>query len=198
VNTPLDTLPIENRLVSRNEISLAALEQTRPFLLVIAPHAGGALMVEIIARLALRGRLLLIDGGNCFNVYGCNTAIARALGNQTAVLPAILQHIQLARAFTCYQMENLLRETESQPLPTIVLDLLSTFHDESVAARESLQLLRACIAQLRRLNRLAPVAISTRPEALTHRPELLKTLQAAAGQVWTLEAHEPPSQPRLL
>jgi hypothetical protein len=190
--------PVEKKLVSRNEISLATLEQTRPFLLVIAPRAGGALMIEIIARLALRGRLLLVDGGNCFDVYGCNTAIARALGDQTAELPTTLERIQLARAFTCYQMENLLRETEAQPLPTIVLDLLSTFHDESVAARESLQLLRACIAQLRRLNRLAPVAVSTRPEALTHRPELLKCLQDAAGQVWTLEAHVPPSQPRLL
>lgn len=155
-------------------------------------------MIEIIARLALRGRLLLLDGGNRFDVYRCNTAIARALGDQTAELPVILERIQLARAFTCYQVESLLRETEAQALPTIVLDLLSTFHDESVAARESLQLLQTCIAQLRRLNHLAPVAVSARPEALTHRPELLKTLQAAAGQVWTLETHVPPSQPRLL
>ena len=198
MNKTLDTLPGAGEVLSWNDISITDLTQTRPFFLVVAPRAGGALMIEILARLALRGRLLLLDGGNCFDVYRCNTAIARALGDQTAELPAILERIQLARAFTCYQMKSLLRETPARPIPTIVLDLLSTFHDESVAASESLRLLRACIAQLRRLNRLAPVAVSTRPEALTHRPELLKILQEAAGQVWTLETHIPPSQPRLL
>ena len=198
MNRSLDVLPDTGGAVSRNDISVTDLTQTRPFFLVVAPRAGGALMMEVVARLALRGRLLLLDGGNCFDVYRCNTTIARALGDQTAELPAILERIQLARAFTCYQMQSLLRETPAQPVATIVLDFLSTFHDESVAAGESLRLLEACVDQLRRLNRLAPVAVSTRSEALTHRPELLRTLQSAAGQVWTLEKHVPPSQPQLL
>jgi len=198
VNATLDIPADKGLSVYWNGLSVTDLTQTRPFFLVVAPHAGGALMIELLARLALRGQLLLLDGGNCFDVYRCNTAVARALGSQTAELPTILERIQLARAFTCYQMESLLRETAAQPIPTIVLDFLSTFHDESVAADESLRLLQTCITQLRRLNRLAPVAISTRPEALTHRPELIKTLQAAAGQVWTLETHIPPLQPRLL
>lgn len=166
-------------------------------LLVVAPHAGGEIMLELIARLACQGALRLVDGGNRFDVYRCNLAVARALGGRTAALPAVLERIHLARAFTCYQMEALLKETPAEPIPTLVLDLLSTFYDESVSTDESLRLLQACLLHLQRLNRLAPVAVSARPGPLDSRPELLATLQACAGQVWTLEAHRPVPPPRL-
>lgn len=166
-------------------------------LLVMAPHAGGALMWELIARLACRGVLRLLDGGNRFDVYRCNLAIAHALDGQTAGLSATLERIRLARAFTCYQLAVLLKDTQAQPIPTLVLDLLSTFHDENVSTAESLRLLRVCITHLQRLNQLAPVAISVRPGPPGSRPELLEVLLGAAGQVWTLEPSlaEPP--PRL-
>ena len=54
------------------------------------------------------------------------------------------------------------------------------------------------LAQLQRLNRLAPVAVSVRsgpPSGggkFEARTELLEILQAAAAQVWTLEPHVAP------
>jgi hypothetical protein len=167
-------------------------------LLVIAPHAGGVIMWDLIARLACRGAVRLLDGGNRFDVYRCNLAIGSALGGQTADLPAVLERIRLARAFTCYQLVALLKETSAKPVPTLVLDLLSTFYDENVSTAESLRLLRICIAHLQRLNRLAPVAISVRPGPPESRPELLNTLLEAAGQIWTLEPNLPKPPPRLL
>jgi len=166
-------------------------------LLVIAPRAGGAIMLDLIARLACRGPLRLLDGGNCFDVYRCNLAIARALQGQKEQLPAVLERIQLARAFTCYQMVALLKQTQARPVPTLVLDLLSTFYDESVPGVESRRLLQACIVQLQRLNNRAPVAISTRPGLTGSRPELLEALQSAASQVWALEPYVPEPPPRL-
>jgi len=170
-------------------------------LLVIAPQAGGALMLDLIARLACRGPLRLLDGGNRFDVYRCNLAIARALGGQTAEVPAILDNVRLARAFTCYQMAALLRQTPPAPRPVLVLDMLSTFYDESVPAAESRRLLGECIRDLQRLNRLAPVAISACPKAAAAlpdlRPELLDDLRAAATRVWILEPHLPASPPQL-
>jgi hypothetical protein len=166
-------------------------------LLVIAPHAGGAIMLDLIARMACRGPLRLLDGGNCFDVYRCNQAIARALRGRKGQLPAALERIQLARAFTCYQMVALLRQTPSQAVPTLVLDLLSTFYDESVPGGESRRLLQACVVQLQRLNDLAPVAISVRPGLPGSRPELLEALQSAASQVWTLEPYSPEPPARL-
>jgi hypothetical protein len=166
-------------------------------LLVIAPHAGGAIMWDLIARLACRGALRLLDGGNRFDVYRCNLAVGHALGGQTADLPPVLERIRLARAFTCYQLVALLKETPTQPVPTLVLDLLSTFYDENVSTAESLRLLQICLTHLERLNRLAPVAISVRPGPPESRPELLNVLLEAAGQVWTLEPNVPKPPPRM-
>lgn len=154
-------------------------------------------MWDLIARLACRGTLRLVDGGNRFDVYRCNSAIGHALGGQTGELPLVLDRIRLARAFTCYQLVALLKETPTQAVPTLVLDLLSTFYDENVSTQESLRLLRACLAHLRRLNRLAPVAISARSGPPESRPELLEVLLEAAGQVWTLEPDLPAPPPRL-
>ena len=172
--------------------------------LVIAPQAGGPIMVDLIAHLACRGPLRILDGGNRFDAYGCNLAVARVLNSRTANLPAVLERIHLARAFTCYQMATLLKETLEQPTPTIALDLLSTFYDESVPAAESQRLLETCIAHLRRLNCVAPVAVSVRPgpsashlKADIDRPQLMETLLAAAGQVFTLEPYIPSPPPRL-
>ncbi len=170
---------------------------TGRLLLVIAPHAGGAIMLGLIARLACRGPLRLLDGGNCFDVYHCNQAIARILQGQKDQLPATLERIQLARAFTCYQMAALLKQTSGRPVPTLVLDLLSTFYDESVPVAESRRLLQECIEQLQRLNSLAPVAISARPGLSGSRRELLETLQSAASQVWALEPYSPEPPARL-
>jgi hypothetical protein len=105
--------------------------------------------------------------------------------------------MQLARAFTCYQMVALLNQTPAQPLPTLVLDLLATFYDESVPGVESRRLLQACILQLQRLNAQAPVAISVRSGSPGNRPELLDALQSAASQVWALEPYSPEPPARL-
>jgi hypothetical protein len=166
-------------------------------LLVLAPHAGGALMWELVARLACRGALRLLDGGNRLDVYKCNLAVGKALGGQTADLPAVLERIRLSRAFTCYQVVALLNDTPAEPVPTLVLDLLSTFYDENVPAAESLRLLGECIANLQRLTRLAPVAVSVRPGPDGSRPELLEAMLKAASQVWTLEPNIPKPPPRL-
>jgi hypothetical protein len=162
-------------------------------LLVVAPRAGGPIMMNLVAHLASRGPLRVLDGGNFFDLR----AIARALRRQPAELSEALERIQLARAFTCHQVATLLQESPAQAIPTLVLDLLSTFYDESIPAAESLRLLETCLGHLRRLNRLAPVAVSARPAPTEGRPELLQRLQAAAGQVWLLEPHLPPPQPTL-
>jgi hypothetical protein len=167
-------------------------------LLVVAPRAAGAIMLDLIARLACRGSLRLLDGGNRFDLHGCNLAIARNLRQRSADLPLVLERIQLARAFTCYQMVTLLKETPSHATPTLVLDMLSTFYDENVSTTESQRLLQACISTLQRLNRLAPVAISAQPGPDGARPELLLALQSATEQFWTLEPHTPSPPLRLL
>ncbi len=164
-------------------------ELSRPLgnqvLLVVAPHAANTLMLELAGRLAKEGTLRVLDGGNRFNVY----PVAKALRRLTPKLDDALQRITLSRAFTCFQLQALLQETPSNKSPTLVLDLLSTFYDESVNLAECRRLLAACLPHLRRLAHTAPLVVSVKPPPpiAAARQILLDTVQQAADQCWVLE-----------
>lgn len=172
------TLPLSNQL-----------------LVLTAPHAAAAMLLELAARLSLSGELRVLDAGNRFNVY----PVARTIRRYTAELSAALARIQLARAFTCYQAAAMLAELPTDARPLLVLDLLATFYDESVSLPESQRLLQACLVHLQRLSRSAPVVVSAKPPAPRRdgRTVLVETLQAAASGAWQLEALPVPSAPTL-
>ena len=82
-----------------------------------SPTLHGRLL-ELAAQLAVEalhgggGRLLVLDGGNSFNVY----PVARGLRQRTPQVTAALQCISVARAFTCFEMASLLQRA-CQALP---------------------------------------------------------------------------------
>ncbi|HSB65780.1 MAG TPA: hypothetical protein VLD65_04330 [Anaerolineales bacterium] len=152
--------------------------------LVIAPHRAQRQMMTILtARLALTGRVRLLDAGNCFDGYG----LARQLRQQTSYWQPALERVSVARAFTCYQVETLLSESVADFSPVLVLNLLDTFYDENVKLAERLRLLEVSLAELRRLSRAASVAVSTCLPTRDQPGELLEILSQAAGQVWSYE-----------
>jgi hypothetical protein len=158
------------------------------FVLIVAPHAAHLQMLDLAARLAVRGPLRVLDGGNQFNPL----PVARTMRRYTARLEEALVSIQLSRAFTCHQMVALLSESSSEAIPTLVLDMLSTFYDEAVPLVESQRLLEVCLVHLGRLSHGAPVVVSARPPAalVSERLPLLELLRDAAAQYW-----EPEPQP---
>jgi hypothetical protein len=170
-------------------LNVLSRPQAGRLLLVIAPHAAGALMLELAARLAAAGPLHVLDGGNRFNVY----PMAKALRRLTVQLDAALERITLSRAFTCYQMLALLQETPARPRPTLLLDLLSTFFDESVSLREAQRLLAACLPHLKRLSAPAPLIASVKPPLpiAAARQVLVDQLRQAVDQSWVLEPVPP-------
>ena len=127
--------------------------------LVVGPRAERMTMLELSARLALQGPVRVLDGGNSYNAL----YVARYVRRQTVQLTETLNRIQLARAFTCYQVVTLLEQTAVSAQPTLILDLLATFYDESVELQEAHRLLRQVVCHLHRLRRLAPVIVSLRP-----------------------------------
>jgi hypothetical protein len=155
-------------------------------LLVIAPHAAREGMLQLAAGLAVHSSLRVLDGGNQFNAY----QVARAARRQKADIDTILERIFLARAFTCYQMEALLQGTQAHPFPTLVLDFLSTFHDENVPMAERRRLLQHCARHLRRLSQPAAVVITARPAGpdQPERVELLAGLRRCADAISEWEA----------
>lgn len=162
--------------------------------LVLAPHRIQRQMMTLLtARMALNGRVRLVDAGNCFDGYG----LARQLRLQTSYWQQALERVSVARAFTCYQVETLLTETVADSAPALVLNLLDTFYDENVKLPERLRLLEVSLSELRRLCRMASVAVSASLPTRDQPAELLEMLSAAAGQVWSYEESQPVEPLRL-
>jgi hypothetical protein len=153
--------------------------------LVIARHAAQPRMLELAARLAALGSLRVLDGGNQFNPL----PVARTLRSLTLQLEPALAGIRISRAFTCYQALALLEQESLPNRPVLVLDLLSTFYDESVPLPEARRLLGFCLKHLRRLAVAAPVVVSARPPkpVCADRSPLLDDLRAACPLVFEEE-----------
>ena len=147
--------------------------------LMIGPRGEREAMTELAAMLALRGPVCVLDGGNSFDAY----RVARLIRRQTPRLTDMLHNVQIARAFTCYQVLTLFRQTPSGPAPQLVLNLLATFCDESVKVDESRRLLGAVIEHLHRLRGRAPVAVSISRPPQPERAGLVDMLMEAADQV---------------
>jgi hypothetical protein len=134
-------------------------------------------MLACIAALALKGSVIVLDGGMLFDAY---RVVAAARGQSR-----ILDRIRFARAFTCYQMVALLERTPAEEACTVVLDLLATFQDENVPAGERLRLLKLCLPHLTRLSRVSGALVSVGlPERMPpeSRP-LFHLLAAESAQV---------------
>lgn len=152
-------------------------------LVVFGAHGGAGLMLDLVARLSLRGPVYLLDCGNRSDMY----RVARTLRSLTDDPVAILRNIRLSRAFTCYQVVALLEKISSGvPVPVLVLDLLSTFMDESVQVNESSMLFNRALHSLTAAASSAPVIVSAKPllSLSTPRFGLLEQLKSEAAEVW--------------
>jgi len=155
-------------------------------------------LLAALTMLAAGGQnVRVFDGGNRFDGY----FVARLARRLAPDLQAAMGRIHLSRAFTCFQLAELIENAPADPSPLFGLDLLATFYDESVPLRDSERLLSTALAHLKRLATVGPVVIGAQePRSLVKdRWSLLDQLQAAADGAWLLRPPEaqPPLQPRL-
>ncbi len=145
-------------------------------------------LLAMLTMLAAQGEIVRVyDGGNRFDGYFV-ARLTRRLANRPH---QALGRIRLSRAFTCFQLAELIEATPlADPVvsPLFVLDLLSTFYDESVPLRDSERLLGVTTTHLKRLATAGPVIVGARePQTLVkERWSLLDQLQVAADSAWML------------
>lgn len=160
------------------------LPSSNEFYVVIGRRAAAERLIELAARLALRGPLLILDCGNRANPQW----LARELRRRTNDPVGALRNVRSARAFTCYQVVALLEQTSGRPLqqPVLIFDLLATFYDESVSYREGRLLLEYAIKRIQAIRQNAPVVASAAPppEDFPQRQTFLNHLCSQAGEVW--------------
>jgi hypothetical protein len=147
--------------------------------LALDSRAQAENIVELAADLALLGSVHVLDAGNCFGAYKA----ARLVRRRTRRSAEALQRILVARAFTCYQVVTLLKQTPDSSDPKLVMGLLATFRDESVTVEESRRLLGVVIDELLRLRQSAAIVVSTSRPPQAARACLVEMLMDVADQV---------------
>ncbi len=159
--------------------------------LLVAPKTISQTLMEMTAALALKGTVLVIDGGNRFDGYG----LARALRRRTAQIQAALKQVWLSRTFTCYQMAAVLADLPLNNMPIIILDMLSTFYDENIPLTKRQCLLNNSLNHLNQISQHAPVAIWARPDGTPNASssDFLTALLERAHEIWELESLPPPA-----
>lgn len=111
---------------------------------------------DLIIQHAMDGPVWILDAGNCFNPY----QIVRQIRMQTPQIKAVLARIQVARAFTCFQVVTLLEQTQINTGSIFILRLLATFADEMIQVRDRLRLLKQVDSHIDRLRQTVPLAIT--------------------------------------
>lgn len=165
-------------------------------LLVMGEHAATPWMLELAARLSLNRPVRVLDAGNRFNVY----PVARSIRLHHHNPYSALQRIRLSRAFTCYQVDTLLKEWQGTDPILLVFDLLATFYDENVDLAESQRLLLLVLARLSKLSQTMPVVVSTRLPATicAERMVLFDLLKEYAGETrYELQSESIPTAVQL-
>ena len=111
--------------------------------------------VAWITAAAQRGPLSLIAASEWLPSYN----VARAIRQETVDVERVLANVRLARAFTCYQLLDLLESTRGDGAPILALDFLHTFFSPDIPLPVRIRTLQACCRNLRRLSLRQPVTV---------------------------------------
>lgn len=196
---PHPPAPLRRGLASHG-VSRPLLEAAREprLTLLWGTRAPTRTLLALLTIVAARGEpVRVFDGGNCFDGY----FVARLARRLTVDAQAVLGRIHLSRAFTCFQLAELIERSPAESRPLFLLNMLDTFYDESVPLREVERLLANSLSQIKRLAAAAPLIVGAQePRSLVKdRWSLLDHLQTAADDAWLLRPPEeqPPLQPKL-
>ena len=169
-----------------------------------------------LTRLALYGITLIttdgyavwvLDGANSFNAY----VVARLARRWGYAPEPILERIKLSRAFTCYEMKELVTRRlanalgPSQGTAIFCLGLLETFYDEDVKVADAVRMVKKISVTFTALARRGYTILITAREPRTEQSDrlvLLDLLKATAQRVERIPApadnHATPVQQPLL
>jgi hypothetical protein len=129
-----------------------------PLTLILETREQREILDETIIQQAMNGPVYILDAGNCFNPL----RLTRSIRRRTLQIQAVLDRMQVARAFTCFQVVSLLDATIHPKGPVFILRLLATFNDEMIPTYERLRLLKQVDGHIERLQGAVPVVVTTR------------------------------------
>ncbi len=170
----------------------AAVNDSHRFLLVETLERQSESITELIAALALRGPFYVIAGGEWLPGY----ALTRSLRAKTHRVKQCLDHLILARPFTCYQVLDLLNDTRPGSEPILILDLLHHFYNDDVDLAVRFRVFEQSCKHLQRLSLFRPVLVFAQRMPVKHYQQFFSLLTAIADETFQIE--EPSTKPAQL
>jgi hypothetical protein len=160
------------------------LHPSRRLTLVIAERYERQNITELITALCLRGPLHVLAGSDWLPSYG----LTRLIRHQTHEVKQTLKHVRMARAFTCYQLLDLIANIRPDDEPLLILDFLNTFQDDDIPLPVRFRVLRQCCAHLQRLAFRKPVVIFAQGLKTENDEAFFSILAQNADEVLRIEA----------
>jgi len=150
----------------------------------------------------------VLDGANSFDAY----FIARLARRWNYVPEPILARIKLSRAFTCYQMSELVTRRLASVVGSakctaiFCLGLLDTFYDDDVPLTDAVRMLRLILTIFAALTQRGSTILITAREPRTEQKDRIILLNLVRASAQRVECFRAPSdtqkafaqQPRLL
>lgn len=176
-------------------MDLALLSHPGQMIVLCGPHGATASATPLIVELALRGDVMVLDGGNHLPPY----RVVRWMRARHSLPSAFIQRLQVRRAFTAYQMLALLENTPTTAVPCVILDLLVTFYDETLDPAAARYVLVCSLEQLARLRSATLLLVTLSPPPLPQRRPLFESVCRQADALFFEPENAPlPQQLRLL
>ena len=113
-------------------------------------------IIELITQWVLRGTFYLIAGGEWLPNHD---EVRYSVYRYTTAIEETLNHLILARPFTCFQLLDLLLEAGRQNKPVLVLDFLHLFHDADIEFSVRDRVLAQSCQAIKQLSLSQPVAV---------------------------------------
>jgi hypothetical protein len=175
------------------QLPTALATKSQQLLLAVITRTQRPRIAEVIAAMALNGSFSIVTGSERIPSY----EVTLLLDDDVCDIKAILNRIHLRRAFTCYQLVDVLKSTPPISEPLLILDFLYPFY-EDVPIERRINRFDQCMEQLERLSVSRPIGMiiqdSEGPDYSLFYPDL----ERIADDVFqTKEEVEAVSQARL-
>jgi hypothetical protein len=177
------------------QISTALAAVRHHLLLTVINGRQRGQIAELIATMAIRESFSIVAGSEWLPLYD----VARHLSYQTNDFKRIMDQVRLARAFTCYQLLDILNHTPPVREPLLVVNGLHPFYDADVQPDVRSRVLEACVRRLDDLSYARPIAVIVEHEEAVEYETYFPKLAAIADRILPLAdlEEEPAVQLRM-
>jgi hypothetical protein len=165
------------------------------FLLAVINGTERGQIAELIAMMALREPFSMVAGSEWLPMYD----VARHLSCQTSDFKEVMGRLHLARAFTCYQLLDILNNTPLIREPLLVINFMHPFYEADVPLEVRSRVLEACVRRLDNLSYARPIGVIVEHEAAVEYDTYFPVLAAMADRILPLTSleEEPCAQMRM-